>query len=134
MNKLYFVTNDKNEFLWEDGKFYPAFVKAAHAIDEEVAEHYKNLGCEIEFAEPDKWPKFYDEVREEKKPRRRTYVRVSAFTLAAALDRLYEDENTYKVMLSMEDGEFLISFEYRRDYERRARDIPQSCDCKVEAH
>jgi hypothetical protein len=65
---------------------------------------------------------------EVKKPRRRTCIRVTGFTLAAALDRLYEDENTYNVMLSMEDGDFLISFEYRRDYERLARGTAQCCE------
>lgn len=127
--KKYYVVNDKQEFLWEDGKFYPPFVKSSHVVDEEVAKHYIEQGCTTIFADVDTWPQFYDEVREEKKQRRRTYVRVSAFTLAAALDRLYEDENTYNVMLSMEDGEFLISFEYHRDYERlRSSGIPQTCE------
>lgn len=127
--RKYYVVNDKQEFLWEDGKFYPPFVKSAYVVDEDVAAQYIEHGCTTIFADVDTWPQFYDEVREEKKQRRRTYVRVSAFTLAAALDRLYEDENTYNIMLSMEDGDFLISFEYRRDYERlRSSGIPQTCE------
>lgn len=127
--KKYFVINNKQEFLWEDGLYYPAFEKTANAVDEDVAKHYEELGCKIEYAEPEKWPQFYDEVMEAKKPRR-TYIRVTGFTLAAALDRLYEDENTYNVMLSMEDGDFLISFEYHRDYERPQRSTA-TCNCEV---
>ena len=124
--RKYFVVNSKQEFLWEDGNFYPPFVKSAHVVDEDVAKHYVEQGCTMIFADAASWPQFYDDVRDVKKPRR-TYIRVTGFTLAAALDQLYDDENTYNVGVSMEDSEFLISFEYRRDYERPARGTAQCC-------
>jgi len=133
MNKKYFVIKDGKDFLWEDGNFYPAFINNAYAVDEDSALEYKEQGYEIEYAEPNKWPELYGlkekEIQDAKKPRR-TYIRVSVFTLAAALDRLYDDEHTYNVMLSMEDGDFLISFEYRRDYERPQRSTA-TCNCEA---
>ena len=130
MIKKYFVIKDGREFLWKDGQFYPAFVKSAYAVDEEVGLNYQQNGCEIEYAEPDKWPGLYD-WPEVKKPRR-TYIRVSTFTLAAALDQLYDSENTYNIMLSMEDGDFLISFEYHRDYERQQHSVSDCICAKAE--
>ena len=111
----YFVIKD-NKFLWEDGEFYPAFVKPANAVDEEVAKQYEELGCEIEYAEPNKWPNFYPE-NDEKKPRR-TYVRCAAFALAEVLDRLQDTPYVHNIWVSLEDSDFLVSFEFRRDYER----------------
>lgn len=132
--KKYFVIKNKKEFLWKDDKFYPAFVKEAFAVDEEKALVYKELGYDIEYASPDVWQSLYDEKLDTKddsegpmmappenfirKNKRRTYVRCSTFTLACALDRLYDDENVRNVWVSMEDGDFLISFDYIRDYER----------------
>ena len=50
--------------------------------------------------------------------KRRTYVRCSGFALADVLDRLYDDDQVFNLWVSKEDCEFLISFEYIRDYEK----------------
>lgn len=134
MSNLYFVISDEKYFLFEDGKFYPAFEKSAYAVEEEVAQHYKSLGCTLEYLQPSKWPHLYgikeplDGPEQEQKyeRKRRTYVRCTVFTLAAALDRLYDNENVRNLILSMEDNDFVVSFEYLRDYER-AQESQQSC-------
>lgn len=113
--KKYFVRKN-NEYLWEDGKFYQGFTKSPYAVDEEVAKHYEKLGCEIEYAEPTNFPLIYG--NEEKKPRR-TYVRCSGFALAEVLDRLCDSESTYNVWVSLEDSDFLVSFEFHRKHERK---------------
>ena len=131
--KKFFVINDGTSFLWEDGNFYPPFVKPPYAVDEDIALEMVSDDPEhitIEFADPQKWPSLYG-ISVDKPKVRRTYVRCSSFALANALDRLYDDDNVYNLMLSMEDNEFLISFEYKREYERRTRsasELPQSCN------
>jgi len=129
--KKFFVINDGTSFLWEDGNFYPPFIKPPYAVDEDIAVEYVRDApnhITIELADPQKFPSLYG-IRVAKPKVRRTYVRCSSFALANALDRLYDDDDVYNLMLSMEDSEFLISFEYKRDYERRTRsasELPQS--------
>ena len=137
MIKLYFVTRNGKDFLWQDGKFYPAFMMSPFAVNEETALKYKSEGFDIEYVKPEDWPSLYlhEAVKEDKavKEPRRTYIRCAVFALAAVLDRLYDSEHVRNVWISLEDGDFLVSFEYRRDYERPAKGIPQSCDSPKEA-
>ena len=125
MNKLYFVINLNGHFLASDGNFYPPFVKMPFGVNEATANKYAGMDCTIEPADEKQFSALYDDAMKSAAvnesvtvPRRRTYVRCSTFALAAALDRLCDSSNTRNVMLSMEDGDFLISFEYLREYER----------------
>jgi len=125
MNKLYFVIDPNGHFLAGDGNFYPPFVKMPFGVNEATANKYAGMDCTIEPADEKQFSALYDDAMKSAAvnesvtvPRRRTYVRCSTFALAAALDRLCDSSNTRNVMLSMEDGDFLISFEYLREYER----------------
>ena len=60
---------------------------------------------------------------------RRTFIKVTRFTLANALDALYADINVRNVWLSMEDGDFLVSFNYFQDYELKSRLMSSDSEC-----
>lgn len=117
MKKMYFVTNDKQQFMWEDGAFYNAFVKPAYAFDEETAKFYNTqYGYNIELADPEVWPQFYQKQEQPtRKEKRITRVRCTSFALASVLDALWDDHAVTELNVSKEDNEFLISFVYLRE-------------------
>ena len=59
MENKYFIINDKQQFLWDDGNFYNAFVKTAFAVDEKTALRYEQDGCIKELVNPNEWPALY---------------------------------------------------------------------------
>ena len=139
MDNLYFVINPNGHFLAKDGNFYSPFVKMAFGVKEPIAEKYVDLGYCKEHVDPDKFPALYkitfeaafdDTTKAQSEPpaleKRRTYVRCSTFALAAVLDQLYDTRHVYNVWISLEDGDFLVSFEYLRDWERHKDSIGSS--------
>ena len=124
--KKYFVINDKQQFLWEDGNFYNAFVKLPFAVDESDVEHFREKGFIIEEVSPRAFPQLFP-IPTDERQERITRVRCTGFALATVLDRLCSDPNIQSLWVSLEDSDFLISFIYVREYERRTRNPQDTC-------